>query len=152
MSIKSINEPDGPGRTTMITPQSINEPTNIPEGVGMPIVDALSQDSVTIGDDSFVLYVSGASFYDGSVIVFAGHDEPTTLEDDGTLSTGINMDVWLGPDTVKVGVRNITLHSNELDFTLLAAPEADTEVSDNGTVKHSRGQTTKSVPRNRRQR
>ena len=85
--------------------------------------------------------LSGTGFYQQSVIVFAGHDEPTTLTD-GKLSTGVNMDVWQGPDTVKVSVRNGPIPSNEVDFTFKAATEArsgDTPVNDgaSGLVDNS---------------
>ena len=39
-------------------------------------------------------------------INFAGQDEPTTLNEDGTLSTGVNMAMWQGPDTVPVVIKN----------------------------------------------
>ena len=37
-----------------------------------------------------------------SVIALAGCDEPTQLNADGTVSTGVNMGVWHGADTVPV--------------------------------------------------
>jgi len=40
------------------------------------------------------------------VIVFAGHDEQTTLVSPTEVTTGVNMLVWQGPDTVPVTVRN----------------------------------------------
>jgi hypothetical protein len=127
MSIKSINEPEGPGRTTMILPASINEPPtaeNIPDdAIPEPVITGLSPDNCTIGDDSFTLYVSGSKFWTNSIIVFADHDEPTTIVDDNTLSTIVNMDVWLGPDTVGVAVRNGEKLSNELNFTFMEAVE-----------------------------
>ena len=66
------------------------------------------------------MFVSGTNLFAQSVIVFAGQDEPTTLNADGTLSTGINMDVWHGPDTVQVSVKNGSKMSNELPFTFAA--------------------------------
>jgi hypothetical protein len=51
------------------------------------------------------------------VIYFAGQAEPTTLNEDGTLSTGINMDYWHGPDTVPVVVQNGPEQSEPADFT-----------------------------------
>jgi uncharacterized membrane protein YgdD (TMEM256/DUF423 family) len=123
MSIKSINEPDGPGRTSMVLPASINEPPKLPEGgeIPAPEITALTPDSATIGDPSFRLYVTGTNLFSGSIIVFAGQDEPTTLEDDGTVSTGINMDVWHGPDVLAVSVKNADKVSNELEFTFNAS-------------------------------
>jgi hypothetical protein len=47
---------------------------------------------------------------------FAGHDEPTKLEPDGTLSTGVKPQLWTTPVVVKVSVHNGQLVSNEVDF------------------------------------
>jgi hypothetical protein len=116
--------------------ESINEPPGsnvygvaVPEGLGAPVVNSLDPEECTIGDQSFDLEVHGENFFAGSVIVFAGHDEPTTYDETaGTLSTGVDMSVWHGPDTVKVSVRNGSVKSNEVDFTFLdggAARDAD---------------------------
>lgn len=138
MSIKSINEPDGPGRTSMVLPASINEPPKLPEGeIPAPEITALTPDSATIGDPSFRLYVTGTNLFSGSVIVFAGQDEPTTLEDDGRVSTGINMDYWHGPDVLAVSVKNADKVSNELEFTFNAA-EALSRGAARSPLKHRR--------------
>jgi len=90
-----------------------------------PVLSGLEPSTAAIGDPSFTLKVSGTGFvpYE-SVIVFAGHDEPTTLNEDGTVSTGVNMGTWFGPDTIKVSVRNGSQVSEPLDFVFTAgAPE-----------------------------
>lgn len=111
-----------PTHHTQIYPQSINEPPGEQAAAGeAPVITSLTPDTAAIGDLDFVLYVSGGPFDASSVIVFAGHDEPTTLEDDGTVSTGVNMAVWLGPDTVPCLVRNGSKISNELEFTFIPA-------------------------------
>jgi len=124
MSIKSINEPLGLGRTTMVLPASINEPPSMgelpPDAIPEPIIASLVPYGAVLGDPSFTMYIFGSNLFAQSVIVFAGQDEPTTLNADGTLSTGINMDVWHGPDTVQVSVRNGSKMSNELPFTFAA--------------------------------
>lgn len=129
MTIRSINEPDT-SRTTVLTPASINEPPVLPEWAAeAPVVESIDPVEATIGDPSFDVVLSGTGFFPESVIVFAGQDEPTTFAD-GRLSTGVNMDVWQAPDTVKVSVRNGPIVSNEVDFTFNAAevaPEAADE-------------------------
>ena len=101
---------------------SINEPQTVslplPPNVEVPVpaITSLTPTSCTIGDPDFTLYVSGENFFRDSVIHFANQDEPTTLEPDGTLSTGINMAVWLGPDTVQVQVKNGSKVSEPVDF------------------------------------
>ena len=103
---------------------SINEPPGSNLGavpVPTPVITSLEPSECTIGDETFDLFVVGEGFTADSVIVFAGYDEPTDLEDDGSLSTGINMDVWKGPDTVQVSVKNGDKASNEMDFTFHAA-------------------------------
>lgn len=142
--LESINEPPGvePGTqeaaptTNTIPPNphpqlaSVNEPpgSNVlgktAEDIGgetvTPVITSLEPDEATIGEETFDLFVIGEGFTENSVIVFAGYEEPTDLEDDGSLSTGINMDVWKGPDTVKVAVKNGDKLSNEMDFTFHA--------------------------------
>jgi hypothetical protein len=121
MNMKSINEPDAPSHIAL-TPTSINEPPSLPDwATEPPVVTGLEPAECTLGDPSFTIYVSGTGFFPESVIVFAGHDEPTTFEDD-KLSTGVNMDVWQGPDTVQVSVRNGPIMSNSMGFTF-NAPE-----------------------------
>jgi len=79
-------------------------------------------DTCTIGDPSFTLDIEGAGFTSTCVINFAGQDEPTTFNaEEGTLSTGINMDVWHGADVVPVVIKTGSLTSNIVDFTFAAA-------------------------------
>jgi len=107
---------------------SINEPQTVglplPQGteVPKPSISSITPTEMTIGDENATLYVTGENFFRDSVIVFAGQNEPTTLNEDGTLSTGINMDVWHGPDVIKVAVKNGPEVSNEVDFTFNEAP------------------------------
>ena len=91
-----------------------------------PVISSLEPSTAAIGDPSFTLKVTGETFTNESVIVFAGHDENTTLNEDGTLSTGVNMAFWHGPDTIPVMVRNGSMYSEPAEFTFTAAaPEAD---------------------------
>lgn len=141
MTIKSINEP-GTSRTTAMMPLSINEPTTpqdwieaqppgtlpeVPPGATTPVVTGLEPAECRIGDESFTVAVIGTGFLPSSVMVFAGQDEPTTFVDPTRVTTGVNMDVWHGPDTVKVSVRNGDVMSNEVDFTF--HPEAEPEAA-----------------------
>jgi hypothetical protein len=124
MSVPSINEPDA-SRTWMVLPASINEPPHLPAPPVAPQLASLSPANAVIGDPSFTLTITGSGFVDGqSVIVFAGNDEPTTFVDDTSLTTGVNMAVWLGPDVLPVQVRNFNQVSNTLDFTFTATREA----------------------------
>lgn len=72
----------------------------------LPEVTSLSPNSATIGDASFTISVMGKGFDANTKIVFAGQEEPTTLVSPTEVTTGVNMDVWVGPDTVQVGVMN----------------------------------------------
>jgi hypothetical protein len=92
-----------------------------------PKLSGLEPSTAAIGDPSFELKVSGTGFvmYE-SVIIFAGQEEPTQLNPDGTVSTGVNMGVWHGADTVQVSVRNGSQVSEPLEFTFTAAAEEDT--------------------------
>ena len=117
---KSINEPDTPA-VPKETVESINEPSPPPSGDNArPLIDTLEPASCAIGDPDFTLYVHGDNFFPGSVIHFADHDEPTTLNDDGTLSTGVKPSLWQVPVTVEVTIRNGSLVSPAATFEFTA--------------------------------
>ena len=150
MSIKSINEPDGPGRTTMVTPVSINEPPtgeNLPDEVPTPVISSLDPAGCEISDPEFRLYVFGSGFLPSSVIHFAGQHEPTTLEEDGSLSTGVKPQLWQSAVVVQCQIYNGDKASNAVDFEFAAAGE---EVADQGATRHHRGRTTHTVPSKRK--
>jgi len=97
-----------------------------------PVVSGIEPSTAAIGDPSFDIKISGTGFLPDSVIVFAGQDEPTALNEDGTLSTGVNMSFWHGPDAVPVQVRNGNLVSEPVDFTFTAAPGGEAREGDKG--------------------
>jgi hypothetical protein len=107
---------------------SINEPPNLDalKETLTPVLTALTPDYCAIGDPDLTLYVTGTGFTASSVIHFASYDEPTTLNADGTLSTGVKPSLWVNPDVVQVYVRNGELMSTALDFTF-AAPGTRTQ-------------------------
>ena len=92
-----------------------------PDAPDVPVVTSLLPDHCAIGDPDFTLFIVGRGFAESSVIVFAGHDEPTTLNEDGTRSTGVKPSLWGAPVVVQCSVRNGTLHGNAVDFTFAAA-------------------------------
>jgi hypothetical protein len=104
---------------------SINEPMAQPQLQDKPTITALMPAFCEIGDPDFTLFISGENFRDTSVIFFAGHDEPTTLNDDGTLSTGVKPSLWASPVVVQCRVHNGAQPSNSLDFEFRAVIEAD---------------------------
>jgi len=109
-----------------------------------PVLSALTPSTAAIGDPSFTLFISGENFVEPySVIVFAGHDEPTSFNEDGTVSTGVNMDYWRGPDVIQVQVRNGTQVSEPLEFTFTAAPEADDQSGDDDDCEPDDGKPAK---------
>jgi len=71
-----------------------------------PELTSLSPDNAKIGDPTFTLHVHGKNFGEGSTIIFAGQDEPTTIVSDTEVTTGVNMDTWFGADVLPVHVRN----------------------------------------------
>jgi hypothetical protein len=114
---QSINEPDDPSRAP-IRGGSINEPATAPQ---RPVITALEPDSCAIGDPDFTLYIQGENFTADSVIHFAGHDEPTTHNADGTLSTGVKPSLWGAPAAVPCIIRNGQLQSEPATFTFTEA-------------------------------
>jgi len=72
----------------------------------VPTVTSLVPNTAEIGDPAFTLHVHGTGFKAGDVIVFAGVDEPTTVVSATELTTGVNMPLWVGPDSVPVLVKS----------------------------------------------
>jgi hypothetical protein len=70
-----------------------------------PVVTALVPDTAVLGMPSFTVHVRGTDFAPNAVIVFNGHDEPTTVVSPTEVTTGVDMAVWLAPATVPVAVR-----------------------------------------------
>jgi hypothetical protein len=122
-------------------PTSINEPSTPSfeevAGAVKPTITALMPDFCAIGDPDFTLFISGEGFGENSIIFFAGHDENTTLNEDGTVSTGVKPSLWGAPVTVQVRVHNGTQSSNALDFTFTAAADRDVEHDDTRKGKQS---------------
>lgn len=87
-------------------------------------VTSLSPNNALLGDPSFTLRVIGSNFDRFTKIVFAGHDEPTTFVSPTEVTTGVNMDVWKGPDVVQVLVESPVVASDPMPFTFVdpAAP------------------------------
>ena len=81
-----------------------------------PTLSALDPDSAESGSGDIVLTVSGDGFAATATIVFGDHDEPTTHNADGTLSTGVKPSLF-APAVVPVAVRNGPARSKPLDFT-----------------------------------
>jgi hypothetical protein len=106
----SINEP--PGSNTLPVEDGYTEP--VPAIVTMEPLEA------AIGDPDFTLVIGGDNIHGGTVINFAGHDEPTTLQADGTISTGVKPSLWADPVVVPVKVRNGGVESEEMAFTFTA--------------------------------
>jgi len=124
-AVSSINEPLGSSIGSNMDAQGqpiTGGSGGTPAPDAAPVITELDPDECTIGEETFDIFVHGTGFTEDSVIVFAGQEEPTDLEDDGSLSTGINMDVWNGPDTVQVSVKNGDKMSNLMDFTFHAEP------------------------------
>ena len=105
-----------------------------------PVLSSIEPSTARIGDDSFTLVVSGVGLVMESVIVFAGQDEPSKLETNGTLTTGVNMSVWHGPDEVEVRVKNGEHLSEPLMFTFTAAPDQEADLEKARQAKRDRGQ------------
>ena len=94
-----------------------------------PVLTVLDPASVALGAASFTLHVRGTGLLDGAVIVFADQDEPTTWVSPTEVTTGVDMDVWLGPDAVPVTVRHPDgAVSNALAFTFTTPPAPDPPV------------------------
>jgi len=85
-----------------------------------PTITALSPDTAASGDPDLTLVVTGTNFTPQSVIHFGHHDEPTTHNADGTLSTGVKPSLF-APAPVEVSVRTGPIESNVMTFTFTEA-------------------------------
>jgi IPT/TIG domain len=123
---------EAPAVTGEIPPQpfpfsaSINEPQAVslplPQGTKVPVpsISSLNPTETEIGGEDFTLYVSGENIFRDSVINFAGQDEPSTLNEDGTLSTVVKPSLWADPVTVPVIIKNGPESSDPVDFAFNA--------------------------------
>ena len=114
---QSINEPDDPSRVA----EPRRQHQRAGDGAERPVITALEPDSCAIGDPDFTLYIQGENFTADSVIHFAGHDEPTTHNTDGRLSTGVKPSLWGAPAAVPCIIRNGQLQSEPATFTFTEA-------------------------------
>lgn len=110
----SINEP--PGSNTMPVEEGYVEP--------VPTITGMDPQECAIGDPDFVLMISGDNLHGSTVINFAGHDEPTTMNEDGTISTGVKPSLWADAVVVPVLVRNGGVASEPMQFTFSEAGAA----------------------------
>jgi len=81
-----------------------------------PVLSSIEPSSAESGAENFRIALTGENFTEQSVIIFGTMDEPTTLEQDGTLTTGVTPSLF-APAVVPISVRNGPLHSNVVDFT-----------------------------------
>jgi|SRR5436190_408140 hypothetical protein len=87
-----------------------------------PIVSSLSPNTVVIGSPTFDIHVMGSGFVAGSVIMFNGIEEPTTVVSPTELTTGVNMPLWTAEAEVPVTVLNPDgVLSDPLTFSFTAA-------------------------------
>jgi hypothetical protein len=79
---------------------------------------SLSPNTAVAGDaDDITMIVNGSGFSADSVIVFNGHDEPTTLISPTKVSTGVKPSLFVVPAECPVIVRNGDMDSNALTFS-----------------------------------
>ena len=87
---------------------------------GQPIkpgIDGMEPNTAPSGGSDIRLYVNGTGFTPDSVIVFNDNEEPTTMNSNGVLSTGVRPSIFVVPATVPVLVRTGAVESNTLNFT-----------------------------------
>jgi len=111
----------------MKMPVSINEPGTPAfepiSGAVTPEITSIEPATCAIGDADFDLVITGTNFTEDTEIYFAGHPEPTTLNEDGTLTTGVKPSLWGAPATVQCQVHTGTLVSNAVPFEFTAPAE-----------------------------
>ena len=105
-----------------------------------PLLTMLTPATAVLGSPSFTLHVHGSGFGPDAVIVFAAQDEPTTVVSPNEVTTGVDMTVWLGADTIPVTVRNgANAPSNPLPFTFTDTTRGGRhDVKDEAPAPHKR--------------
>jgi hypothetical protein len=86
-----------------------------------PTITGMTPQQCMIGDPDFTLMIAGDNLSASTVINFASHDEPTTYNEDGTVSTGVKPSLWLEPVVVPVMLRNGSAASEAMQFTFSGA-------------------------------
>ena len=82
-------------------------------------IESLNPSEVEAGaPDDFELVITGTGFTPGSVIVFNGNDEPTTINSDTEVTTGVKPSLFVVAAVCPVMVRGAAGEtSNSVDFT-----------------------------------
>jgi hypothetical protein len=91
------------------------------ESGSAPTITGMTPQQCMIGDPDFTLMIAGDNLSASTVINFASHDEPTTYNEDGTVSTGVKPSLWLEPVVVPVMLRNGSVSSEAMQFTFSGA-------------------------------
>lgn len=94
-----------------------------------PGLTSLNPTTAMLGGPNFTLHVLGSGFSPTSVIVWNGADEPTTFISESEVTTDVDMSTATVAMDVPVAVREDTLVSTTLTFTL---------IDPGATVKHAR--------------
>jgi hypothetical protein len=87
-----------------------------------PTITSLEPATAESGSEDFTLYVTGENFTGDTILVFGDQDEPTTLNEDGTVSTIVKPSIF-APAAVPVAVRNGPARSAPVDF-IFTDPDA----------------------------
>lgn len=86
-----------------------------------PAITSLSPNTAVVGGPDLTMTVVGSGFTSGSVIVWNGSDEPTTVVSATQVSTGVKPSTASGPWAIPVAVRNGDKMSNSLSFQFTEA-------------------------------
>jgi len=104
-----------PGREDLVKLDDGGEPEPPEEPA---VLTSLSPNTAVAGDAADItMVVNGSGFTANSVIVFNGHDEPTTLVSASKVSTGVKPSLFVVPAECPVVVRNGNQNSNALTFS-----------------------------------
>lgn len=106
----------------LVDAYTTEEPEPQPEPDPAPVLTSLTPDNAESGAvDDITMVVNGSGFTSSSVIVFNGHDEPTTLVSASKVSTGVKPSLFVVPAICPVEVRNTGGTSNSLMFEFTEA-------------------------------
>lgn len=109
-----------------VTPNGTCSITFAMPGIPVPALSTLSPSSATVGGILFTLTVNGSNFLSSAIVQWNGADRTTTFVNSTQLTASIPATDIASIGTASVTVRNFSVVSNVLTFTITAVSQINT--------------------------
>ncbi len=97
-----------------------------------PFISAIDPYTATVNSAAFTLSIEGSGFADGTLVLWNGAAVPSTVVDDGHITTTVGTDQLTQAGTILISVRSPApgnFESNKVSFEIEALPPAITSLS-----------------------